>query len=140
MRSQARPGQRGGRRSSSRGPQPSSEDLRTERRALGPKQRACALESPGAQFAYTLRARECVEVERPKVNGREIADVELEIGFVVGALDRCAHAIATLVPRAKCVAHTENDGLVGGVAAAAQGGFDVDEPQPQALEKPESQA
>src|SRR5207302_10631986 len=115
MRSQARPGQRGGRRSASRGPQPSSEDLRTERRALGPRQRACTLESPGAQLAYTLRARERMEVECPKVNGGEIADLELEIGFVVGALDRCAHAIAALVPRAQRVAHAEDDSLVGRV-------------------------
>src|SRR5436189_5627715 len=106
-------------RSTEAAPRGSSEFLRTERWPLGTKRPACALQGSGTQLAYAAGASERVEVERPQVNGGEIGDVELEIGFVACALDRRAHAVPPLVPRAERVVNVEDDGLVACIAPSS---------------------
>ena len=85
----------------------------------GVRKSSVARSSAPSELANPLCPSEGEEVERAQVRAGEVADVELELGLVVGPPGVLADAIAALVPWAERVAYREHDGLPARIRARA---------------------
>src|SRR5262249_12565829 len=85
-----------------------SEDLGTVRRPQRPEEPARALKRTRLQLTDTAGVGELTEVEGPEVRGREICDIELEIGGRSRPRHPVSDPVAPLVPRTELVADIDH--------------------------------
>src|SRR3954453_22522814 len=108
---------------------PRLEDLRAPRRALGAEERVRAVDRPARQLLDPARLAELREREAAEVRGREVCDVEAEVGLRVRA--RPVEGPAARVRGDEVVADVEHEAAVALVGTGGERGPDVEEPQPE---------